>query len=402
MLELEQARERILSLAQPLPVESVRLADSVGRILAENVAAPRDLPAFDNSAMDGYAVRAEDTTSASRVSPATLHIAGQAAAGHVFAGSLSNGECVRVFTGSPLPDGANAVAMQEDTETNPANPEEIRLLCPVERSENVRFRGADVAEGAVLIRCGERLTVAQIGLLAAVGRPHLLVRRRPVLGLISTGSELREPEQPLRPGQIYECNRSSLSALAVEAGALATAYPLVPDSLEATRSALSTAFTQCDAVVTSGGVSVGELDLVKTAFEQLGGQLVFWKVAIKPGKPFAFGTLNGKLLFALPGNPVSAFVTFLLLVRPGLKRMLGAAQVLLSERFGVLAQPLENPGSRRHFVRVKIDEFSTVTPTGTQASHVLSSLASANGLVDVPPHATLEVGSKVPVIHWAA
>ena len=215
-----------------------------------------------------------------------------------------------------------------------------------------------------------------------------------MVGLLATGSELQEPGQPLAPGQIYESNRIALAALMQRAGAVPRTFPLVADALAATSLALADAFNQCDAVVTSGGVSVGEMDFIKRAFEQIGGELEFWKVAIKPGRPFVFGRCRGKLLFGLPGNPVSALVTFLLLVRPALLRWQGATDVSLPAHPGVLAEPLANDGERRHFMRVKVDPTGKVRSAGVQASHVLSSVAAANGLVDVPPNTTLACGHQ--------
>lgn len=400
MLPLEQARERILSLVHPLPTESVPLREAAGRTVAEEIAAQCDLPSFDNSAMDGYAVRAQDTSQASLESQVLLRLAGRAPAGKVYAGVLSAGECVRVFTGSPLPAGADAVIMQEDTNVLPNDPGRVRLLCPVQPQENVRFQGADVRRGSVIVPAGARVNAARLALLAAAGCAEIAVRQRPVTGLIATGDELVEAGRPLGSGQIYESNRSALAALCHEAGAYPRIYPLVPDDLNATRAALQSALAACDVVVTSGGVSIGEMDFVKDAFTGLGGELSFWKVAIKPGKPFVLGVWEGKLLFGLPGNPVSGFVTFLLLVRPALRRMQGAVQELLPVRPGILAEPLENAGDRRHFVRVVLDDAGQVRVPGLQASHMLGSLSESNGLVDVPPQSTLEAGAQVPVLCW--
>lgn len=400
MLPLEEARRRILSLVQPLPSETILLLEAAGRTVAAGVSASCDLPPFDNSAMDGYAVRAQETAGASSEAPVILRLAGRVAAGQVFTKPVPPGGCVRLFTGSPMPPDADAVIMQEDTDAVPNDPEKIRLLCPVQPWENVRFAGADVRQGSVVLASGMRVGAAQIALLAAAGCAQIPVRRRPVTGLIATGNELSELGRSLGPGQIYESNRAALASLSHEAGAEPRMYPLVPDDLEATRSALRTALAECDVVVTSGGVSVGEFDLVKAAFTGLGGELAFWKVAIKPGKPFALGTWQGKLLFGLPGNPVSAFVTFLLLLRPALRRMQGASQEGLPVRSGILAGPLANPGDRRHFVRVYLDDSGQVHVPEPQASHMLRSLSLANGLVDVPPETVFEANTKVPVLCW--
>lgn len=400
MLELEEAIERILALIPPAEPERIELGRAHRRILAQRILSPIDLPTFDNSAMDGYAVRAADVQGASTASPVSLQLHGRVAAGEVFAGEVGAGDCVRLFTGSPLPRGADAVVMQEDTRLDPAQPNTVLFLDAAKPWENVRFRGEDLKCGAVLGEAGDELTAGRLSLLAAAGLTHVSVGRRPVAGLLASGSELIEAGQPLAPGKIYESNRLGLATLAAQAGATPKIYPLVKDSPAETKAALTTAFQECDLVVTSGGVSVGEMDFIKSAFEQMGGELQFWKVAIRPGRPFVFGRCGGKFLFGLPGNPVSAFVTFLLLVRPALVRWQGAGAANLPTSPGTLAEALANPGDRRHFMRVSIDSAGQVRSAGAQASHIMLSLAAANGLVDVPPKTSLPAGSVVPVMRW--
>ncbi len=400
MLELEEALRRILA-AIPQPVsESVALTEAHGRVLAEQVWSPLDLPVFDNSAMDGYAVRAGDVAAAKPESPVRLRLVGKVAAGETSWAEVKAGTCVRLFTGSPLPPGADAVVIQEDTRVESSDAGAVLFLDSVKPSENVRHRGEDVKQGELLAQAGEVLTTGRIGLLAAAGSTHVGVGRRPIAGLLATGAELQEPGQPLGPGRIYDSNRIGLGVLLGCAGGVAKLFPLVPDKLDATRQGLEQALAQCDVVVTSGGVSVGEMDFVRSALERAGGELQFWKVAIKPGRPFVFGRYQTKLLFGLPGNPVSALVTFLLLVRPALLRWQGATDVALPRHPGVLADPLSNPGPRRHFMRVKVDAAGNIRSAGRQASHVLSSLAAANGLVDVPPGTNLPPGTAVQVIRW--
>jgi molybdopterin molybdotransferase len=400
MLEFEEALARVLAAVPATTIEYVSLSGSAGRVLAEQVRSPIDLPVFDNSAMDGYGLRAADVASAKPDSPARLRLAGRIAAGEVFAGKVTAGTCVRLFTGSPLPAGADAVVMQEDTLVEPGAPGEVLILAPAVPGENVRSRGGDVKRGSTIVSAGEFLTAGRIGLLAAAGMTGVRVGRQPTVGLLATGSELQEAGQPLAPGHIYEGNRLALAALTGRAGAVPRTFPLVTDELAATSRALEEACSQCDAVVTTGGVSVGEMDFIRRAFEQTGGELEFWKVAIKPGRPFAFGRRRGALLFGLPGNPVSALVTFLLLVRPALLRWQGAANASLPVLPGVLAEPLVNIGGRRHFMRVRMDSAGKVYSAGVQASHILSSVAAANGLVDVPPDTTLSAGAAVSVLHW--
>jgi len=246
-----------------------------------------------------------------------------------------------------------------------------------------------------------KLQAGQLQLLGAAGVAEVTVFRRPVIGVLATGDELYEPGTELGAGGIFESNRLALAALIRDAGAEPCVFPLVPDSLEATVDALKGAFAECDAVVTSGGVSVGEHDYVKAAFEKLGGSLDFWRVKIKPGKPFVFGRLNEKPLFGVPGNPVSAMVTFLVLVRPAILKLQGSADLELPSHPGVLADPLANRGDRRHFMRVHADAAGNVHAAGLQASHAVGLLGKANGLVDVPPETLLTEGAAVNVLRFS-
>ena len=398
MLELEEARSRLLAGITPLGTESVTLNSAAFRVAAGDVSSSVDLPPFDNSAMDGYAVRAADVSSAKVDAPVALTLAGKVAAGDGFTGEVQPGHCVRVFTGSVLPTGADAVVMQEDVQVDDQASGRVHVLDGVKPWENVRFRGEDVKRGAVLVRAGERLSPGRIGLLAAAGVSTVEVYRRPVIGLLATGSELVEPGGVLTPGKIFESNRAALEPLLARSGAVVRVYPLVPDTLAGTRDALARAFAECDGVVTSGGVSVGELDFVKAAFEELGGVLDFWKVAIKPGKPFVFGRWGEKLLFGLPGNPVSAIVTFLLLVRSTLWRWKVATEVESRTVPCVLGEPMVNRGGRRHFMRVRIDRKGVAWSAGLQASHRLGSLAEANALIDVPPDTALAANAPAIAI----
>ncbi len=398
MLELDEARARLLAAIPPLGTEVVNVGVAAFRVAAADICSEVDLPTFDNSAMDGYAVRAEDIVAARAESPVTLILSGRVAAGMASDGAVQAGGCVRVFTGSMLPPGADAVVMQEDTRVDDAAPDAVRVLDAVKPWENVRFLGEDVKRGAVIVRAGDRLTPGRIGVLAACGVARLAAFRRPVIGLLATGSELLEAGAALSAGKIYESNRVMLEPLLARSGAEVRSYPLVPDTLVGTQEALARAFAECDGAVTSGGVSVGELDFVKAAFGQIGGELDFWKVAIKPGKPFVFGRLEDKFLFGLPGNPVSALVTVLLLVRPALWRWQGATDVLPPVFRCVLGEPFINRGDRRHFMRAHIDAHGVARSAGPQASHRLGSLAEANALIDVPPNSTLPAGASANVL----
>lgn len=402
MLAFETALRTLLA-ALPVPApatgQEIPLEASNGRYLAATVHSPRDLPSFDNSAMDGWAVRSADVQEL----PARLKIQGQIAAGQTPDAVLKPGHTFRIFTGSPLPPGADAVAMQEDARM--LDPETVEILDRVKPWENVRLAGEDVRRGSPLITAGTRIGPAQLALLAAVGMTSVPVYPQICVAILPNGSELLPLGSPYRAGGVYESNALALAALIAGVGATPVRLPPPPDELPAVVESLRQGFSQADIVVTAGGASVGDHDLVKPAFESLGGDLNFWRVALKPGKPFFFGTLpragrSPAYLFGVPGNPVSAFVTTVLLVLPALRRMLGAAAPETPTSPGVLIEPLSNPESRRHFIRIRKDGAGGVRSSGPQGSHLLVSLAAANGLVDVPPHTQWPAGTPVQVWHW--
>ncbi|MSU36125.1 MAG: molybdopterin molybdenumtransferase MoeA [Pedosphaera sp.] len=395
MRTLEEARNRLLADLPRLPVEFVPLQAANGRFIASEIVATIDLPPFDNSAMDGYAVRAEDTQGAGSEQPVRLLRIGAVAAGNIFTGRASAGDCVRVFTGSPLPAGTDCVIMQEDVEATESG---ILVRAAVKPWEFVRFRGEDVKAGTKVLAEGTRIGPAAIGLLAALGLAGVNVRREPRVAIIATGSELQPAGTVLEPGKLYESNSLMLEALLRATGAQITQRLWVPDDPRMLAEALAEALAAADLVVTAGGASVGEHDLVRSVFVGLGGSIEFWRIAMKPGKPFFYGRLGERILLGVPGNPVSAFVTTLLLVLPTLLAVQGAADPLPPDSAGVLAEAILNPDSRRHFVRVNLCRASLVHLAGVQASHALSPLAAATGLVDVPPRTTLSAGSAIRVI----
>jgi molybdopterin molybdotransferase len=400
MHSVEQAREQVLASISTLPAESVPLSDAFGRFLAELVRSTVDLPPADNSAMDGYAVRSQDIGGATLETPVALLLAGAAPAGSVFGKHVEPGECVRIFTGSVLPPGADAVVMQEDVKRDQKDASQILFIDKVVPWENCRLRGEDVKSGAIIADVGEKLTAPRLSLLAAAGTASVPVSRRPIVGLLATGNELREPGAPLAPGAIYESNRAGLAALTAQIGAIPKIYPLVPDDLASTKSALERALAECDAVITTGGVSVGDADWVRTAFTEIGGKLELWKVAMRPGKPFAFGRWKEKVFFGLPGNPASALVTFMILTRPALLQMQGARDIFPATTRAELAEPLTNSGDRRHYMRIALDAEGRASSAGTQSSHILTALAHSAGLVEVPPRTTLAAATIARLIPW--
>ncbi|MGV3771723.1 MAG: gephyrin-like molybdotransferase Glp [Verrucomicrobiales bacterium] len=398
MLSLEEALEQILGNVQPLDGELVDLSMSYGRFLREDCFAVSDLPRSDNSAMDGYAVRSLDVAKASAGNPVPLKCIDSIPAGTFSTKIVSEGKCIRLFTGSPMPAGADAVVMQEDTTKSGENIDTILILDAVKPWENVRFQGEDVRKGAVVGRKGDKLTPGRIGLLAASGLGKVVVARRPKVSIVPTGSELIKAGAEASPAAVYESNQATLAALCSGVGAEPVLTSVARDSLQETTATLEEAFRTTDAVITCGGASVGDYDFVKQAFEALGGKLDFWKVSIRPGKPFIFGQLGSKMLFGLPGNPVSAFVTFFLLARPALLKMQGATEISAANCPGILGEQVVNRGDRRHFMRVQSRADGKVVLSGGQGSHFLSSLAEAVGLIDVPANSTIPAGEKVHVI----
>lgn len=381
-----------------IQVEQIPSFDALGRILAEDVKAGVDVPPLDNSAMDGYALHAQGLPApAGSVWPVSQRIA----AGQVGA-SLQAGTAARIFTGAPVPVGAAAVVMQEQVELIAGEGLEgraIRLLHPVQAGQNIRLKGEDIALGQQVLGHGARLTPASLGVAASVGRAHLSVYRRPRVGVLTTGSELAMPGQPLPPGAIYNSNRHTLRGLVQAAGAEHADLGVVPDDLLATRAALRQAAIDHDLIVTSGGVSVGEEDHLRAAVQAEGG-LDFWALALKPGKPFVFGWLarpdgSRALYMGLPGNPVASFVTFTLLVRPVLGVLAGQAWAIAPAM--TLRADFDWPQAdqRREFLRARVNDQGGLSLFPHQGSGVLTSAAWADGLVDVPPGQAIALGDMV-------
>jgi molybdopterin molybdotransferase len=392
---LDEALQELLERAQPaLPEESVSTFEADARVLTQDLCSPLDVPGHDNSSMDGYALRLADLPAAHGL-PVSQRIAAGSAAGALQAGSLA-----RIFTGAPVPAGADAIAMQEDALVLDDGRVQIKTLPSA--GQWIRRRGEDVARGAVVLRRGQRLSPAELGLAASIGFDRLPVARRPRVALLSTGDELVMPgdvaPEAMPPGAIYNSNRFFLRALLQRLGCEVTDQGIVPDRREATIEALAEAARSHDLILTSGGVSVGEEDHIKPAVQAL-GELQLWQIAIKPGKPFAYGRVNRAQGFAhfigLPGNPVSSFVTFLLLVRPFLLRLQGASghwpgAVMLPAHFN-----WPKADKRREFLRVRRNAQGGLDLFDNQSSGVLTSAVWADGLLDNPPGRTIAHGDGV-------
>jgi molybdopterin molybdotransferase len=388
---LDDALADVLARAQPLGIEQVRTFDADGRVLAQDLVSPLQVPPNDNSAMDGYAVRAAEVTAAGVTLPVSQRVPAGSAPAQLVAGSVA-----RIFTGAPVPPGADAIVMQEDTE--PAGEGVVRIKSVPAAGQWIRRSGEDVARGAVVLARGQRLDPAGLGLAASIGLDRVPVGRRPRVALFSTGDELVMPgevaPEAMRPGAIYNSNRFFLQALLRRLGCEVTDYGIVPDQREATVRALDEAARAHDVILTSGGVSVGEEDHVKPAVESL-GSLDLWQIAMKPGKPFAHGRVREAHFMGLPGNPVSSFVTFLMLVRPFLLKLQGAAD-LQPRAMSVRADfAWLRADKRREFLRVRRNAQGGLELFANQSSGVLTSAVWADGLVDNPAGATIARGDLV-------
>jgi len=388
LLTLEEAQERVLARAQPLPAELVPIAQANGRVAAEDARAVVDLPPFASSAMDGFAVRAAGVSAA-------LRIAGESAAGRPFEGRLDAGSCVAISTGAVVPEDADAVVPVEDVVVHDNT---VEIPADVRSGSNVRPRGGDVAAGEVVVPAGASLNPARLAAAAAAGIGALRCARRPMVTVLATGSELVLPGESLRPGEIYEANGFMLAAALTTAGADVRVEPSVADDEGALRESLERALAT-DVLVTSGGVSVGEHDLVRAVERELGVEEVFWRVAIKPGKPVSFGAREGVLVFGLPGNPVSALVGCELFVKPALRALQGLADALPRFERGELMTPLRRNGDRDEFVRARAhlaDDALMLEPVIGQESHMIVRSSAADALVHVPRgNGELHAGSSV-------
>ena len=380
MMELNEATGLVWEQFSPLPAERVNLSDALGRFLAMGIRARQDDPPFDNSAMDGYAVRAADLESASQQHPVALRIVGESRAGVPATAELSEGEAVRIFTGAQVPAGADTVVMQEDTVRAE---DEVSVSLAPERGRHIRFAGEVVRATSGLLGRGAELRAGEIGFAASQGYAVLPVHRRPRVAILSTGDELRELGEPANAGLIYDSNTHGLAAAVRAAGGVPVLLPLGADSADKLQE-LITQGLETDLLITTGGVSVGDYDLVHEAFEACGIRSLFWKVRMKPGKPVRFGVSErGTPVLGLPGNPVSALVTFEVFGRPALRTMLGDASPHRGRIPVTLSRPLEAPRSRTELARARL-EGSVAHPAARGGSANMTSLVGLDALVILP------------------
>lgn len=390
-MTVEQARELVLERVERMPAEHVGLLDSLGRVLAADAVSDIDVAPFDNSAMDGFALRAADTAGASEGSPVLLDVIAHIGAGDDVAGIVVGpGQAARIMTGAAVPEGADAVIMVELTRPEKGDggiSSVVAFLHEASAGDHIRRRGEEVLAGDVVLEAGQILGPAAIGLLASTGHAQVSVYRRPLVAIVSTGSELVEVAEKPGPGKIRNSNSYSIAAQVVAAGGVPVRYPIVPDDLQATRAAFEQAADECDFIVTSGGVSVGDFDYVKPVLQEL-GELTFCKVKMRPGNPQTLGTIRGVPFFGLPGNPTSTYVGFEIFVRPALRAMQGFAALDRPVTEALLAHEVKKKQDRRYYLRGRVERDAsggfTASLSGSQSSALLTAAHRGNCFVVLP------------------
>ena len=406
LLNVDSALANILAEVKRLRPESVSLIDALDRVIAEDIASPINLPPFDNSAMDGYAICHEDSSGASPDSPVALSVVMDVPAGSAPQTALTPGNAARIMTGTPTPPGATAVVAVEDTDDNwnrgeqSALPASVSILKRAQRGENIRLAGENIAQGETIMRAGTVIRPAELGMLAAIGCAQVSVIRKPKVVILSSGDELIDVYQPLEPGKIRDTNSYTLAGLIRGAGALPLRLPIAQDSLDSIRALYRRALEiDPDLIISTAGVSVGTADLVRIVMNEL-GDIDFWRINMRPGKPLAFGTMQGVPFFGLPGNPVSTMVTFEVLVRPALAKIAGR-DFKHSAIKATIDGDLRSDG-RRSYNRVTLSRANggvIATSTGIQSSGALMSMVLADGLAIIPEGVTrLPSGSEVTVL----
>jgi|UniRef100_A0A7C4ASB6 molybdopterin molybdotransferase len=401
MLDIGEAQHKILEDIPVLGSERIHILEALGRVLAEDIRAIRDVPLADNSAMDGYCCKASDVRGASPENPVRLKIIGESPAGRPFQGEVKAGEAVRVMTGGLIPAGGDTVIMVEYTEHDH---DDVLCLKDPGEAAHIRRRGEDVRAGEVVLSQGDVIRAPEVGMLATLGHAYVHVYQRPIVAILSTGDELVDLDEPFMPGKVICSNSYSLAAQVAECGAIPLSLGIAKDDHASQQRRLSDGL-RADVLVTSGGVSVGNYDMVKDTLAQLGMKLKFWKVNMKPGKPVVFGSIANKPVFGLPGNPTSAMISFEQFVRPALLKMMGHKNLWRPLIDAVLEEDVHIFSDRLHFVRCKLRENEGVIlakPTGTQSSGALRSMILADGLMILPPEKyPFKAGTavKVQVLH---
>ena len=397
MISVDEALNTILESISPLSLEKVSHLEALGRVLGEDIISGRDIPPGDNSAMDGYALRAADTLFASRKNPVTLRVIEDIPAGRMPKKKVKAGETSRIMTGALVPEGADAVLRVEDTENAG---KKVRIFASVEAGTDIRLAGEDVKKGERVLSRGDIIRPAEIGMLASLSRSFIYVFQKPVAAILATGDELVDVDEPVPPGMIVNSNSYALAAQVMECGGIPLQLGIAKDNREDLAAKFQAAL-RADVIISSGGVSVGDYDLVKDVMKELGSKMQFWKVAMRPGRPLAYGTIGGKPLFGLPGNPVSSMVSFEQFVRPALLKMMGHRNLFRKSIQANLMENISKPGGLRAFVRAQVvfeNGQYRVTTTGEQGSGILKSMVRANGLIILPENITVaKKGNAVTV-----
>ena len=380
MISVEEALEKILSHIRPLGLEKVSLLEGQGRVIAEDIYSPRNIPPLDNSGMDGYAVKSEDIRDASEANPVRLEIVEDLPAGSVSRRIVERGQSIRIMTGAPIPKGADVVVPVEETAKVDRF---VNILKAIPPGENIREAGEDVRKGDRVISKGDLIRPAEVGMLASVGKAFVFVYQRPLVAILCTGEELVDVDEAVTEAKIVSSNSYTLAAQVKDCGAIPIQLGIARDRKDEIEEKLRQGI-RADVLISSAGISVGDYDLVKDVLKDLGMEMVFWRVAMKPGKPLAFGTIGGKPAFGLPGNPVSSMVSFEQFVRPSLLKMMGHHQLFRPTIEAILKEDIHKEPGRRHYIRATVTfekDHYFVTTTGAQGSGILRSMVKATGLV---------------------
>lgn len=397
MVGVEEALKRILDSFSPLGLETTNILDGLGRVIGEDIYAGRAMPPKDHSTMDGYALRSIDTLGTSQEKPSLFDVVDDIPAGAIPKRRIEAGQAARIMTGAPLPDGADAVVRMEDTRKEKNR---VALFAEARKGRNVRYAGEDVKIGEKVISRGEIIRPAEVGMLASLGRAFVLVRRRPLVAIVATGNELMEIDAPPTPWKIVGSNSYSLAALVKECGGVPLQIGIAKDSREDLLAKFGTAM-RADLILSSGGVSVGDYDLVKSIMNEPGNRIHFWQVAMKPGRPLAFGSLGDVPIVGLPGNPVSSMVSFEQFVRPAILKMTGHTNLFRRTVQARLGEEIRKKEGVRYFIRARIElepEGYSVVTKGSQGSDMIRSMVRANGLIVLPEKdTTARKGSAVTV-----
>jgi molybdopterin molybdotransferase len=397
MISLEAALSQILAAMHPLGMEKVNLLDALGRVIGEDIAASRSIPPKNNAAMDGYALRSADIRGASPEKPVVLDVIEDIPAGAIPQKRVGQGQAARIMTGAPVPDGADAVMRMEDTEKDG---QRVRIFVEAPEGHDIRLAGEDVRQGEKVISRGDIIRPAEIGMLAALGRSFISVYQKPLVAILATGDELVDVDENPSPWQIISSNSYALAAQVLGCGAIPLQIGIAKDTREDLVAKFKSAM-RADIIISSGGVSVGDYDLVKEIMKEVGNNMQFWQVAMRPGKPLAFGSLEGIPIFGLPGNPVSSMVSFEQFVRPSILKMMGHRNLFRKTIRALLKESIDKKKGVRHFIRAHIifeDGRYRAVSTGEQGSGILKSMVQANGLIVLPEDAaSAKAGDMVTV-----